>query len=133
MRLTVIYDASCAFCVNAATWLSAQEAFIPIELVSAQSEEAQLRFGILPWLGDQLVVVSDDGRVWAGSAAFIMCLWALVDYREWALRLSAPELAGLSAAFFRWFSARRKSMSALWPHAPCGTGACSAKLGSAYR
>ena len=133
MTLTVLYDASCAFCVRAAEWLAAQEAYVQLRLLPADCEEAQLRFGMVPWLGQQLVVVSADGRVWAGSAAFLMCLWALVDYRSWASGLSSPGLAPMAERFFRIVSARRHRLAALVQHEPCGRGVCSRPLSGAYR
>ena len=133
MTLTVLFDASCAFCVRTAQWLSAQRAHVTLELLPAQDEQAVARFGMLPWLGQQLVVVADDGRVWAGSAAFVMCLWALVDTRELAMQMASPGLAPLAERFFRFVSARRHRLAALVSHAPCAEAACARPLSSAYR
>src|SRR2546423_470503 len=41
---------------------------------------------------DQLLVISDDGSVYRGAYAWIMCLWALRKYREHAQRLAHPIL-----------------------------------------
>jgi hypothetical protein len=80
---------------------------------------------VIPWLGDQLVVVADDGRVWAGSAAFLMCLWALCEWREWSYRLSGPSFAPLAQRFFQMISAERQRIAALFDHRPCAADACS--------
>jgi len=37
-------------------------------------------------------VIGDDGAVYFGPKAWLMCLWALREYREWSLRLSSPAL-----------------------------------------
>jgi hypothetical protein len=41
-------------------------------------------------------VVADDGRVWSGARAWVLCLWALHATRSLSLRLSGP--AGLAVA-----------------------------------
>ena len=37
-------------------------------------------------------MVSDEGGVYRGPQAWIMCLYALRDYREWSQRLAHPAL-----------------------------------------
>ena len=111
-ELTVLYDEGCAVCVRARDWLLTQPCLVRLELVGAGSVEARRRFGSVPWLGTELVVVDEVGRVWAGPAAFLVCLWATVRYRPWAYRLSRPSLAPLAARFFRFGSKRRDRWSA---------------------
>src|SRR5262249_25469517 len=60
---------------------------------------------------DELFVVSDDGAVFDGGSAWIVCLWALVDYRDWSYRLATPALLPLARPAFELFSKRRKSIS----------------------
>ena len=106
MRLTVIYDADCAFCGRCRAWMERQPALCELAFVSCHAAEARRRFGAIPWLGDELVVVADDGSVWAGPAAFLVCMWALRDWREWSYRLSSPLLAPLARRFFDAVSSR---------------------------
>jgi hypothetical protein len=40
----------------------------------------------------ELTVVTERGAVYCGSKAWLMCLWALGEYRAWSLRLASPEL-----------------------------------------
>jgi hypothetical protein len=84
---------------------------------------ARARFGDIPWLGDELVVVADTGAVWVGPAAFLTCLWALVEWRDWSYRLSGPAFAPLAERFFRALSSRRKGLAAFLDH-DCADGAC---------
>ena len=86
--LTILYDGACALCVRCRDFLAQSSTFVPLELLSSQSRGARERFGDVPWLGEELVVVSDEGDVWVGPAAFLVCLWALREWREWSYRLS---------------------------------------------
>jgi len=79
----------------------------------------------VPWLGAEIVVASDEGDVWVGPAAFLLCLWALRAWRPWSLRLSGPAFIPLAERFFHTISARRKWMAALLPHPDdCTGGTC---------
>jgi predicted DCC family thiol-disulfide oxidoreductase YuxK len=122
--MTVLYDQACALCLRCRAWLEGQEQIVPLDFIASQSREAHERYGAVPWLGEELVVVSDEGEVWAGPAAFLMCLWALSRWREWSWRLSAPELAPLAERFFHALSSRRGKIAAMLREAPCQDGAC---------
>lgn len=80
--------------------------------MAAGSPAAIGRYGAVPWRGKELVVVNDRNEVWVGPAAFILCLWATVRYREWSYRLSGPTLAPMAEGFFRAVSKRRMRWSA---------------------
>ncbi len=131
--LTILYDEECALCLRCAAWLAGQPSYLPLELLPAGGLDARARFGVVPWLGSQLVVVADDGRVWAGASAFLMCFWALRDYRELSMSLSSPALAPLAERFFRVFSANRRHVAALFDHRPCAETVCQRPLSSPYR
>ena len=93
-ELTVLYDASCGLCRRAQAWMIGKPKYVELVFVPANSEEAWFRYPQLnhdSTLAD-LTVISDEGAVYCGPKAWLMCLWALREYREWALRLSTPEL-----------------------------------------
>ncbi len=72
-RFFVIYDADCGLCRRLASWLVTEPALIPVLPIAAQSAEAARLFpGHAP--GAELAVVSDQGAVWLGDHAWIMCL-----------------------------------------------------------
>lgn len=99
-RLLVLYDAECPLCARCHHWLATQPTWVDLRFAPAGAPEWRRRLGgHLPWLGAELVVVSDRGEAWVGPAAFLMCLWATRDYREWAYRLSGPLLAPLAEQF----------------------------------
>ena len=99
-RLTVLYDARCALCRRACEWLEGEPKFVPLEFVVAGSTAALERFPRLSREStlERLTVVADERCVYRGHSAWLMCLWALEGYREWALRhLSLVEAAFLLA------------------------------------
>lgn len=61
----------------------------------------------------ELVVVTDTGEVWIGDRAWIICLWALREFRDWARRLSSPALLPLARQAFVAFSSNRSGLSRL--------------------
>ena len=59
----------------------------------------------------EIVVIDDAGTVWQGGAAWVMCLWALQEYREWSLRLAHPALLSLARRMCVVVSANRYKIS----------------------
>ena len=121
--LTVLFDPACALCQRSRDWMLRQAHYVTLSFVACSGEEARARYGDIPWLGDELVVVSDTGDVWVGPAAFLTCLWALVAWREWSYRLSDGAFAPLAERVFRALSSKRRSIAALFDH-ECADGAC---------
>ena len=113
--LTVFYDGKCDFCCACRQWLSLQPKFLDLRFIAFQSDEAKV---IMPTLATfqpdrQLVVLSDQGGVYVGDEAWIMCLYALVDFREWAQRLSSPALRPLAKRLCKLVSQNRLTLSKL--------------------
>jgi predicted DCC family thiol-disulfide oxidoreductase YuxK len=106
-RITVLYDERCAFCLRCRDWLTDQPCLVEVELLPAGSAIARERYGAVPWLGNELVVVDDRGRACVGSAAFVTCLWATARYRWLAYVLSRPGLSKHTGSFFMLVSRRR--------------------------
>ncbi|HYT31844.1 MAG TPA: DCC1-like thiol-disulfide oxidoreductase family protein, partial [Thermoanaerobaculia bacterium] len=112
-KLTVLYDASCGFCVSCRRWMDAQPAYFPIEFLPAGTAAAAEAF---PDLANEeapaeLVAVDSDGAVYRDAHAWIMCLYALREYREWAQFLSRPALLPLARQAFEMLSRNRKEIS----------------------
>ena len=57
------------------------------------------------------MVVSDEGAVYRDENAWIMCLYALEEYREWAARLAHPLLRPLAREAFALLSRQRPRIS----------------------
>jgi predicted DCC family thiol-disulfide oxidoreductase YuxK len=90
-----------------------RRAFVPLVFIAFQSDEAQRRFPGIDALkpDEQLLVISDEGAVYRGAHAWIMCLWALENYREHAQRLSHPVLLPLAKAVCELLSRNRFFLS----------------------
>src|SRR5215204_1562598 len=100
--LYVLHDPQCGFCEKCRDWLGRQPAYVELRFVPMNSAEAQRRFpGVEKhWLGEDLMDISDEGAVYRGPSAYLLCLYALVEYREWAQRLASPALLPLARRVF---------------------------------
>jgi predicted DCC family thiol-disulfide oxidoreductase YuxK len=107
MRLTVLYDGDCSLCTRFREWLAEQALLVPLDLVPAGSDEALRRFPTLDHdrTLEEVTVVADDGSVWTGPSAWVMCLWATARHRGLAERLATP--AGLPLARAAAYGAAR--------------------------
>ena len=111
--LTVLYDARCGLCRWARSWLERQETWIRLEFIAVDSPVAERRYARLLARRqvDELLVISDEGGVYRDGNAWIMCLHATADYREWAERLSSPALLPLARQGFALLSKQRGRIS----------------------
>jgi predicted DCC family thiol-disulfide oxidoreductase YuxK len=114
-KLTVLYDAECGFCVKCRWWLIYQPKFVEMDFLPAGGPEANARFPGLAFSGtaEELVVVDDEGGVYRGTKAWLICLWALVEYREWSEWLSSPAMMPLARGAFALVSGSRRKISGL--------------------
>lgn len=92
MRLTVLYDDRCPLCRAFSSWLARQPALVELDLVPAGSAAARGRFPALDHgrTLEEITVVGDDGAVWTGAHAWVMCLWATAAHRALAEGLARP-------------------------------------------
>lgn len=107
--LTVLYDANCRVCRQARGWLEEKPKFVALRFVPAGSPEAARLF---PELDPeetlrQITLVGDDGSVYRGAKAWVMCLWATERYRHLAGKLASPKLMPRAERFVARVSAER--------------------------
>ncbi|MEV5960473.1 DCC1-like thiol-disulfide oxidoreductase family protein [Kribbella sp. NPDC051952] len=100
-ELTVLYDAHCGLCRRFKEWLAAQR-----PAPNGQGGEVRLRFvaagstyarALYPELDHEatlreVTVVADNGAVYVGDRAWIVCLWSTREHRPTAVRLSSPAM-----------------------------------------
>ncbi|HZW29629.1 MAG TPA: DUF393 domain-containing protein [Isosphaeraceae bacterium] len=113
-RLYILYDARCGLCSWAKRWLMRQHALLDLRFIPAGSALSQRLFPGLSRPGEppeELVVVSDQGAVYRDGSAWIMCLFALAAYREWANRLAHPLLRPMARQAFSLLSKERSRIS----------------------
>jgi hypothetical protein len=91
-----------------------QPTLIDLSFVPAGSTAARRLFPGLDRPGedpDELVVISDQGAVYRNGSAWILCLFALEAYRDWAVRLAHPLLRPLARHAFALLSRQRARIS----------------------
>jgi len=111
--LFIFYDARCGICTQIKDWLLRQPTYVALRLIALGSEEARERFPMLGADNQELIVVADTGEVWIGDRAWIICLWALREFRDWARKLSSPALLPFAREAFVAFSSNRGALSRL--------------------
>ena len=99
--LTILYDANCGVCCRIKEWLRTQSKYVDLDFIAAGSEDARARYPQLDHEATlkELTVVSDEGNYYCGAKGWLMCLWALREYRGWSIRFSSPEMMPLARRF----------------------------------
>ena len=112
-KLYVLYDPKCELCCRLKDWLQVQSSWIGLEVVPAGSETAWAMFPELEQIAGQndLAVISDEGAVYLNDRAWIMVLYALEEYRDWAARLTHPLLMPLARQAYAALSRNRSVLS----------------------
>lgn len=132
-KVTLLYDPECPLCLRCRHWMAAQQSLVELEFLATTSHEAKVRYGQVPWLGQEIVIVADTGEVWAGAAAFIVALWALRDWRLWSYRLTGSVFSPLAERFFLQISKNRHWLGALISHDECADDHCQLPHKTPYR
>ena len=112
-KLYVLYDPKCELCCHLKDWLVAQNSWIALAVMPAGSELAGKMFPELQQIAtaSDLAVVSDEGEVYLNDRAWVMVLYALNDYRDWATRLTHPLLMPLARQAYAAISRNRGVLS----------------------
>lgn len=93
-----------------------QPAFVPLAFIPLQSPHLPQQFPGIEALNpkEQLLVIGDNGAVYRGASAWVMCLWATQEYREHARRLAEPVLLPFSRLVCELLSRNRFFISRLF-------------------
>jgi predicted DCC family thiol-disulfide oxidoreductase YuxK len=88
-RLTVLYDEACPMCRQLRAWLASQRVVVQLELLAAASPEARWRYPRLDHERTKavLTVITQDGAVFEGERAWLVCAWALPRWQPLAEQL----------------------------------------------
>jgi len=112
-KLYVLYDPKCELCCRLKNWILVQRSWIGLAVLEQGSEKARRLFPELERIAtrDDLAVISDEGAVYLNEHAWIMALYAMVEYRDWAERLAHPLLMPLARQAFAALSKNRHFIS----------------------
>jgi predicted DCC family thiol-disulfide oxidoreductase YuxK len=112
-KLYVLYDPKCELCCRLKNWILVQRSWIGLALVEQGSEKANRLFPERDRIAgkEDLAVISDEGAVYLNDRAWIMVMYAMVEYREWASRLTHPLLMPLARQAFVALSKNRHWLS----------------------
>lgn len=116
-QLTVLYDPTCGLCVRCRQWLAKQPALIPMRFVpQGSAQQEKLYPGFITLTDDQgraeeLVVIDDAGGVYRNDKAWVMCFYALREYRALSMRLARPGMSGLARRAYHLIAANRRALS----------------------
>ncbi|MGH8891649.1 MAG: thiol-disulfide oxidoreductase DCC family protein [Acidothermaceae bacterium] len=96
--LTVLYDPACPTCSRARRWLESRPQLVRLDFVAAGSAEARSAFPELDHARtlNEITAISDDGEVFVDGQAWVVCLWALRDYRRVSALMATPALNPLA-------------------------------------
>ncbi|MEU4396616.1 DCC1-like thiol-disulfide oxidoreductase family protein [Kribbella sp. NPDC023855] len=106
-ELVVLYDAQCGLCRRFKEWLAAQAparngqgGVVRLGFVAAGSTKARQLYPGLDHAATlrEVTVVADDGAVYVGDRAWIVCLWATREHRATAVRLASPAMRPVARA-----------------------------------
>jgi predicted DCC family thiol-disulfide oxidoreductase YuxK len=94
-------------------WILVQRSWIGLAVVEQGSEKARRLFPELDRIAgrEDLAVISDEGAVYLNDRAWIKVLYAMMEYREWAARLTHPILMPLARQAFAALSKNRHWLS----------------------
>ena len=114
-KLYVLYDPKCELCCRLKNWILVQRSWIGLALIEQGSDKAKRLFPDLDHIAtkEDLAVISDEGAVYLNDRAWIMVLYALVEYRDWAARLTNPLLMPLARQAFAALSKNRHFVSSM--------------------
>ena len=106
-ELTVLYDAECGLCRRFKDWLSTQRpapngqgGVVRLRFVAAGSTDAKALYPELDHAATlrEVTVVADDGSVYVGDRAWIVCMWTTWEHRHTAVRLASPAMRPVARA-----------------------------------
>lgn len=116
-QLTVLYDPTCGMCVRCRQWLAKQPMLIPLRFVPQGSGRQMKLYPDLALRTDEqgrpeeLVVIDDAGNLYRNDKAWVMCFYALREYRALSMRLARPGMAGLARRAYHLIAENRRALS----------------------
>lgn len=112
-RIEVYYDGRCGMCCTFHEWVNAQERSFGVNFIPYQSDRAE---EVFPGVGTldparEMIVRSDDGKIFRGAEAWVWCLFSCRKYQAVAVRLAQPGMLGVAVRACRILAANRHCLS----------------------
>jgi predicted DCC family thiol-disulfide oxidoreductase YuxK len=114
--IDIFYDGSCGMCCTFKDWLVAEERAFAIQCLPYQSEKAA---EVFPGLSEHepekvMVVRTDQGEVFKGAEAWVLCLYSCKHHQKKAKTLSSKFLLPLAMKTCNLIAANRQGISDLF-------------------
>jgi predicted DCC family thiol-disulfide oxidoreductase YuxK len=143
-RIEVYYDGRCGMCCTFHEWINRQSRAFRIDFIPYQAGEAEEVFPGINTLDParEMIVRTDEGRIYRGAEAWVWCLYSCANYRGVAKRLNGPYFLpvvirvcrllaenrhGLSKVFFRRKDREVRRALHKMEVPTCGGGLCVAE------
>lgn len=111
--ISVFFDERCGLCRSVKEWLEREPKFVALHFVAYDARLAREIFpAIAAWKPErEILALTDEGDLYQGAGAWILCLWATVRFRSWALRLARPALRPYAEKLCRAVARNRRGLS----------------------
>jgi predicted DCC family thiol-disulfide oxidoreductase YuxK len=111
--IEVFYDGRCGMCCTFHEWINQQPRAFAIDFIPYQAERAEQVF---PGIGTldparEMIVRTDQGEIFRGAEAWVMCLFSCANHQVAARRLASPHLLPVAIRACRVLAANRHALS----------------------
>lgn len=112
-KIEVFYDGRCGMCCSFHEWINRQPRAYRIDFIPYQSPDAERVF---PGIGTldparEMIVRTDEGEVYRGAEAWVLCLYSCANHRVAARKLASPGMLSVAIRTCRVLAANRHSLS----------------------
>ena len=112
-KIEVFYDGRCGMCCSFHEWIHRQERAFQIDFVPYQAERAEEVFPGIHTLDParEMIVRVDNGEIYRGAEAWVMCLYSCANHRDMAKRLARPAMLAVAIRVCHLLAANRHGLS----------------------
>lgn len=112
-KIEVFYDGRCGMCCSFHEWINRQPRAYRIDFIPYQSPDAEKVF---PGIGTldparEMIVRTDDGNIYRGAEAWVLCLYSCTNHQVAAKKLASPGMLSVAIRACRVLAANRHSLS----------------------
>ncbi len=109
----VYYDGQCGMCCTFHEWINEQQRAYEVKFIPYQSERAELLFPGVMALdpASEMIVRTNDGELFRGAQAWVLCLYSCSSYQKVAVKLGGPLLLPVAIKACNVLAANRHKLS----------------------